>query len=149
MAARWPPSYGTHWGTAPTKSSSRRRPNEHSSAHGDNWFIKPGMAHPPSTVWKLQHHQDHLLPSHQGGRDLPDGSATPPSSPLQRAPRNERENENIALENTSTHSSRTLPRGTSSTSPGSSTILSGRRRRLREEEIHCEGWKMQHQLLVL
>ena len=104
------------------------------------------MAHPPSTVWKLPHHQDHILPYHQGGRDLPDGSATPPSSPLQRAPRNERGNENITLENTSTHSSRTLPRRTRSTSPGSSTIMSGRRRRLREEEIHCAGWKMQEEI---
>jgi hypothetical protein len=29
---------------------------------------------------------------------------------------------------------------------GSSTILSGRRRRLREEEIHCEGWKMKEEI---
>jgi hypothetical protein len=83
-----------------------------------------------------------------GGRDLSDGFATPPSSPLQRAPRNKREYENILLENTSTQSSRTSsrkwPRGTTSKSPGSSTILSGRR--LREEENHHEGWKMEEDI---
>jgi hypothetical protein len=73
---------------------SKRRPNEHGFAHGDNWLIKPGMAHPPSTVWNLQHHPDHLLPS-LGGRDLSDGSAAPPSSPLLRAPGKKKEDENI------------------------------------------------------
>jgi hypothetical protein len=139
-ASRWPPSCGTQWGTAPTPSSSRRRPNEHGFAHRDNWLIKPVMAHPPSTVWDLHNHPD-LLPS-LGGRDLPDGSAAPLSSPLLGAPGKGKEDENIALESKPTQSSlRTLPRGTSATLPGSSATLS--ERRVKEGENHHEGWKIE------
>jgi hypothetical protein len=131
-ASRWPPSCGTHWGTAPTPPSSRRRPEEHGSAQDANWLTNQGIAHPPSTVWELQHHQDHLLPS-LGGRDLPDGSATPSSSPLQRAPRDKRNYEKmkLKLKTTLTQSSRRLP--------GRTQKMSGRG--VREEENDREVWK--------
>ena len=86
------------------------------------------MAHPPSTIWNLRHHPEHLHPS-RGEGDLPDGSAAPPSSPLLGAPGKRREDKNITFElrNKSTHSSHTeLPRGTSATLSGRQAAVSGR-----------------------
>jgi hypothetical protein len=143
----WPSSCGTQWGSATTPLSSRGSPNEQEFAPVgqpsvmDNWLIKPGMAHPPSTVSNL--HPDHLLPS-LGGRDLPDGSAAPPSSPLLGTPGNRSEDKNIELEIKARQSSRTLPGRTSSSSPGISTILLGRCVKEEEDEIQ-EGWKIKEE----